>query len=177
MPELQTLCWLKIDNNWLQGKMNFNVTESTLDWFGILSVSSWIKYLQGIINTQCECRHSVQLFGGVFKEIKGKQLLKGHCIKGKVYLFMLIMQFVVLYALGKSVLYRKREGSLAKGLDEKAKIRIMGQIQCYLYRKDSLERKQTNKKKENAWSSDPLLSYWDCQSTKIRYQIWKWKDV
>lgn len=66
------------------------------------------------------------MFGGVFKEIKGKQVMKGHCIKGKVYLFMLIMPFVVLYALGESVLYRKGEGSLAKGLDEKAKIRIMG---------------------------------------------------
>lgn len=73
--------------------------------------------------------------------------MKGHFINGKVYLFMLIMLFVVFNALGKGVLYRKREGSLEKGLDEKTKIRIMGQIQCYLHGKDSLERKQTNKQK------------------------------
>lgn len=55
--------------------------------------------------------------------------MKGHSIKGKVYLFLLLMLFVVFHALGKGVLYRERGGSLEKGLGEKTKIRITGQVQ------------------------------------------------
>lgn len=74
--------------------------------------------------------------------------MKGHSIKGKVYLFLFLMLFVVFNALRKGVLYRKRGRSLEKALDEEKKEKIiMGQIQSYLYRKDSLERKQTSKKK------------------------------
>lgn len=109
-----------------------------------------------------------------FREIEGKQLLKGHSIEGKLCLFMLTMLCVVINALEKGVFYGKREGSLEKGLDEKTEIRIMGQTQCYLHRKEaSEENKQTKRSKIREMQVAQTLCYpiRSHLSTKVRHQI------
>lgn len=104
--------------------------------------------------------------------------MKGHYIKGKMYLFMVIMVVCFFNALEKCTSFREREGPLETELDEKTKIRIMGSYHPQLYRKDSLETKKeaTAESKETlSWNMPVLQSFCyhtgSCLSAKIRNNI------